>query len=281
MKRLRSQPTARRILSAAVSLSLMATILPYASNAAAANAIESIVTAYQPTINETIDASGFKHPGVGLTKEMLENLRAEIRAQKEPWNTYFNQTSSSFAAAKTIGPAYAGGGAFNSKSFNSKFITDGLRAYTQALMYYITGDDVYRANAMRIIRIWETVDPTTYAYFDDAHIHTGIPMSRMVAAAEIMRYTSTQTPSLEWTDQDTTNLTNNLITPSIETFMHTNWRFMNQHLYPLIGAMSGYIFTGNRDRYNEGVEWLTINNTAVDQGQNGDIKQLFRLVEKN
>ena len=270
----------RRILSAAVSLAFAATILPVAGNAVAANAIESIVTPYQPTIHETIDASGFKHPGVGLTKEILENMRAGVRAQKEPWNTYFNATASSFAASKTIGPAYSAG-AYNSQSFNSKFITDGLRAYTQAIMYYVTGDEVYRSNCMRILRLWMQMDPSSYAYFNDAHIHTGIPFNRMVAAAEIMRYTSTQTPALEWTEQDTASFTTKLITPSIETFMHTNYRFMNQHLYPLIGAMSGYIFTGNRERYNEGVEWITVNKTAVDQGQNGALKQLFRLVEKN
>ena len=53
---------------------------------------------------------------------------------------------------------------------------------------------------------------------------------------------------------------------------------MNQHNYPFLGAMSGYIFTGNRDRYNEAVEWFTVNRTANDQGFNGSIKALFRWV---
>jgi hypothetical protein len=267
---------------------LIATILAFAGRASAADTIQTIVTSYQPSINETIDASDFKHPGVGHTKEVLESMRTQVRAQKEPWNTYFNQMLLSFAASKTVGssnqgadPTKPGSYAFNSQSFNSKFIADGLKAYTQAILYYVSGDETYRANAMRIIRIWSQMDPAQYAYFNDAHIHTGIPLNRMVAAAEILRYTSTQTASLQWTDQDTAGFTMNLITPVIETFQHKNSYFMNQHLYPLIGAMSGYIFTGNRDRYNEAVEWFTVNKTAVDQGQNGAIKQLFRLVDKN
>ncbi|RCW51945.1 OmpL47-type beta-barrel domain-containing protein [Paenibacillus prosopidis] len=276
----------KRFLSIVVSISLLATFLPFSPGVSAAD--QSFFTDYQPTVNEVIDASGFKHPGVGLTKDILENMRTQVRAQKEPWNTYFNQMITSSTAAKNVGssnqgsePTKPGSDAFNSQGFNQRFIQDGLKAYTQAILYYVTGDEVYRSNAMRIIRIWSHMDPAKYAYFNDAHIHTGIPLNRMVTAAEILRYTSTQTPELVWTDQDTTDFTNNLINPVIETFQHTNYRFMNQHLYPLIGAMSGYIFTGNTERYAEGVEWFTVNKTAVDQGQNGAIKQLFRLVDTN
>ena len=195
----------------------------------------------------------------------------------------------SAAASKTVtssnqsstDPAKPASYAFNSQSFDSRFIADGLKAYTQALLYVITGDDTYRSNAMSIIRIWEQMDPAKYVYFTDAHIHTGIPLNRMVTAAELLRYSSTQTEGLKWTDKDTADFSTNLINPVIETFQHTNYRFMNQHLYSLLGAMSGYIFTGNRDRYNEGVEWFTVNKTAVDQGQNGAIKALFRLVDTN
>ncbi|MBV6319462.1 putative Ig domain-containing protein [Duganella violaceipulchra] len=274
----------RLMLFAALSLSLLA-VAP----ANGANAIATLATAYQPAINETVDASGFKHPGVGLTRDLLENMRTQVLAQKEPWNTHFNQMTLSSAAAKTVtssnqsgaNPDLPGTYAFNSQGVESKFIADGLKAYTQALLYYVTGDDTYRANALHIIRIWSQMDPAQYAYYTDAHIHSGIPLNRMVAAAEILRYTSTQTPALQWTAQDTLAFTTNLITPVIETLQHNNGYFMNQHLYPLIGAMSGYIFTGNRERYNEGVEWFTVNKTAVDQGQNGAIKQLFRLVDRN
>src|SRR5665647_1666388 len=145
-------------------------------------------------------------------------------------------------------------------------------------MYYITGDEVYRINAMHIIRIWSQMDPTKYVYFTDACIHTGVPLNRMTTAAEILRYTSCETEELKWTDKDTVDFTTNLVNPVIETFQHDQNHFMNQHNYPLLGAMAGYIFTGNIDRYNESVEWFTVNSTATDQGFNGSVKQLFRWV---
>jgi hypothetical protein len=259
-----------------------------APGAQAADTIVTLATPYHPTITQATDAAGFLHPGVGVTKEVLENVRTQVRAQQEPWNSHFNAMLLSSAASRTVTSSNAGSDptrpaslAFSSQGFNGRFIADGLKAYTQALLFHITGDEVYRANAMRILRLWAQMDPAQYAYFTDSHIHTGIPLSRMVAAAEIMRYTSCQTAALAWTDQDTAQFTANLVTPVIETFQHTNWRFMNQHLYPLLGAMSGYIFTGNRERYNEGVEWFTVNRSAVDQGQNGAIQRLFRLVEKD
>ncbi|RPK31233.1 putative Ig domain-containing protein [Paenibacillus xylanexedens] len=250
---------------------------------------ENMAAEYLPTIYEEIDASGFKHPGIGLTKDILENMRTQVLAKQEPWYSYFNRMTESGAASRNVtssnqsssDPTKPGSVNFNSQSFNSKFIADSLKAYTQAIMYYVTGEQVYRANAMGIIRIWSQMDPAKYSYFTDSHIHTGIPLNRMVTAAEILRYTSSTTQDQEWTDQDTTDFSNNLIYPVIDTFQHHNGYFMNQHLYPLLGAMSGYIFTGNRDRYNEGVEWFTVNETAVDQGQNGSIKQLFRWVDTN
>jgi len=273
-----------------ISASIVATVLPLpASTAQAADTIQTLGTSYQPTLSERVDASGFKHPGIGFTKDQLENMRTEVLAQKEPWNTYFNNMLLSSAASKTPAirnisstdptqPRYYG---LNSQGVESLFIRDANTVYTQAILYFVTGDDTYRANAMRIIRLYELMDPAQYAYYTDSHIHTGIPLQKMVSGAEILRYSSTQTPALAWTDDDTVKFTTNLVIPVVNTFNSCNCRFMNQHLYTTIASMTGAIFAEDRDTYNKAVEWFMVNKDAVDQGQNGAIKRLFRLVTKN
>ncbi len=246
-------------------------------------------TSFQPTITEVIDPAGFRHPGVGLTKNILVNARTQIIAQQEPWYSYYKEMVQSGSAARnvvssnasTADPTTPLSTAFNSQGFNSRFIADGLKVYTQSLLYYFTGDEVYRTNAMNIVRVWQKMDPAQYTYFTDAVIHTGVPMNRMLTGVEILRYTDTQNSALTWTDEDTNKLTANLIIPAVDTFMHTNGAFMNQHTYAVQGAMASYIFTGNTERYKEVVEWMTVNKTAPNQGFNGSIKRLFRLVEKN
>ncbi|WP_413674775.1 OmpL47-type beta-barrel domain-containing protein [Massilia cellulosiltytica] len=290
MRAIKLDRAARRIACMAVSIGIAATLAPYPGQVAmAADPIDTMVTSYQPVISESIDANGFKHPGVGLTKEALETMRTQVLAKKEPWNTHFNMMLKSGKASRTVGISNVNGAdptqprilGIDSQGANGLFINDALTAYTQAILYYVTGDDVYRANAMRIIRLYGKMDPSKYVYFVDSHIHTGIPLSRMTAAAEILRYTSTQTPALAWTDDDTVNFSRNLVTPVIQTFDNCNCRFMNQHLYTTIAKMSGSIFMGDRDGYNEAVEWFTVNKDAPDPAWTGSIKQLFRTVTRN
>ncbi|MGO4109881.1 OmpL47-type beta-barrel domain-containing protein [Paenibacillus sp. YAF4_2] len=278
-----------RLMSVILTVSMVTAFYPQGKAAAADDADELTSSGYTVDIQESVSSNGFAHPGVGLTKETLENMRSQVLAQKEPWYSYYKGMIASAQASKTVSiknqsttdPTKPAANYFNSQGIQSRFISDALLAYTQSIMYFITGDVTYRANAMQTIRIWSQMDPAQYAYYTDAHIHTGIPLNRMVTAAEILRYTSSPTAELEWTEQDTASFTNNLINPVIETFQHSNNYFMNQHTYPLMGAMAGYIFTNNKERYNEAVEWFTVNKTANDQGFNGSIRQMFRMVDTN
>src|SRR4051812_8005200 len=102
MKLITFDTSFRRLTSIIISASMAATFIPGPAQVAyAANQIESLGTSYVPTVSETIDASGFKHPGLGYTKEMLENVQAQVRAQQEPWNAYFNGVAASSTSSKS------------------------------------------------------------------------------------------------------------------------------------------------------------------------------------
>ncbi|TCO44047.1 alginate lyase [Kribbella antiqua] len=275
----------RRLGALATALLLTTGFLVAVARSAAAQVLGTCAVTFQSTVS----TQGFAHPGVGLTQPLLENARRQIAAGAEPWTSSFLAMQKSSAAGTGVtssnrsgaDPTKPASDAFDSQGFNGRFIADGLKSYTQAVLYVLTGDEVYRKNALDIIRIWEQMDPAKYKYFTDSHIHTGVPLNRMVSAAELLRYTSCADEAYPWTDADTQAFTHNLVVPVIETFQNDNNHFMNQHNYPLMGAMAGAIFMDDTALYQRSVEWFTVNATAKDQGFNGSIARLFRWVDHN
>ncbi|WP_335992189.1 discoidin domain-containing protein [Glycomyces sp. MUSA5-2] len=278
----------RKAFAPAIAIALAIGLAPFAPGAAEPAAAQES-EACDVQFNSTVSEAGFTHPGIDLTEPILQNVRDQIAAGAEPWTSSFEAMKQSYAAADTVtssnrsgtDPTKPASDAFNSQGFNARFVDDGLKSYTQAVMWALTGEEVYRDNALAIIRIWEQMDPDKYVYFTDSHIHTGMPLHRMLAAAEILRYTSCADESSVWMDADTQSLTANLIEPTIATFMSSPDHFMNQHNYPLLGSMAGAIFMDDKDLYDEKVEWYTVNATAKDQGFNGSISRLFRWVDTN
>ena len=112
-------------------------------------------------INETT-TNGFVHPGIGLTKEILDNARKQVRAKREPWLSSYNKLASNPNARETIeiinqnqsDPSKPNLTQFNDRNIMKQLEYDARRAYRQALMFYFTGEAAHRANAMTIIRLW-------------------------------------------------------------------------------------------------------------------------------
>ncbi|MFF0342868.1 putative Ig domain-containing protein [Kribbella sp. NPDC004875] len=273
----------RRLGAFSAALVLVTGLLFAVARPAAARALDGCALSF----HSTVSPQGFAHPGVALTQPILENARQQIAVGAEPWTSSFRAMQQSSAAGTAVtssnrssaDPTKPASDAFNSQGFNGRFIADGLKSYTQAVLFVLTGDEIYRKNALDIIRIWEQMDPAKYEYFTDSHIHTGVPLNRMVSAAELLRYTSCADEAYPWTDADTQSFTRNLVVPVIETFQNDNNHFMNQHNYPLMGAMAGAIFMDDTALYKRSVEWFTVNATAKDQGFNGSVARLFRWVD--
>ncbi len=224
-----------------------------------------------PEIVRSVSDAGFAHPGVGFTADHLENMRAQVLSGVDPWASYYDAMTQTRYAARDFRAENAQPGtdtpkndAYSDAGMRSSALRDSLGAMAQTLEYVVTGDEQYRANALHVLRTWSSLDPAKYAYFADAHIHTGVPLYYMLIAAEVLRATTPANETLDgydlrWTDTDQQRIEDNLARPVLETFLYSNNRLWNQHLYGVIGMVAAAIFLDDADLYAERVEWFTVN----------------------
>ncbi|KIR61354.1 MULTISPECIES: putative Ig domain-containing protein [Micromonospora] len=263
---------------------------------AQATTVADLLTEHVVQINESVGAAGFAHPGIGLSAADLRSTQAQIRAGTEPWKSYFEAMAATTAAATTYRSANSKSAAVPDQPADNTFTqvgmryrenTDGVAALTQALMWVTTGNEVYRRNAIQVVRVWSRMDPTKYAYFADAHIHTGLPLQQILTAAEILRATepvADDTPGtyngydVTWHESDAQNLLTNFANPVLTVFSPGNDRWMNQHLFGLFGRIATAIFADDAAGYAKGVEWLTVNST-FDEYWNGSLAAQAPLIK--
>ena len=296
-----------RVLSGILCFTLALTsFLVIASSETAEAAVSPLITAYKPQVQNVdvnvsyIDSSGntksgtIHHPGIAMRQVDLDNMRDHTRAGDEPWNTAFNAFAADSQSSKTPRVYYEdnyifkhiqGPWAFTDPAGNfysnpSDYVgtranTDSETAFMQAIMWYITGDETYRANAMDIIRKYSAaVDCVTHSNFRFA------TMSYLLsAAAEILRYSDTPTAGLKWTNADTANLTHLMDIVTVTYNAHSF--FMNQHQFNVMGTMGRAIFTNNLQLYDEAVEAATVNAAGDQGGRNGSIKYQMRWMTTN
>jgi hypothetical protein len=292
--RLRSRAAA--LLSTAAVMA--AGVVPAPAAAADVGGYAGLLTDQAVEIHETVSDAGFAHPGVGLTADNLGNMRTQVLAGVEPWASYYDAMKQTrFAAvdfkASIQGPAddQPTAVAYNTASMRSRQHADSIGAMTQALLYVVTGDEVYRANALHVIRTWSSLDPAKYQYFADAHIHTGVPLYQTLVAAEIIRSTEPVNDELDgydlrWTERDQQRIEDNLVHPVLDTFLFSQNRLWNQHLYGVIGMVAAAIFLDDAELYAERVEWFTVNagyeseHTINGGDVNGSLAALFRTIDE-
>jgi hypothetical protein len=303
MGHVRGRAIARRSLAsrlASVVAGSVAVVLGAGLLGPAPAAAEDTVTeAALPEIIRSVSDAGFVHPGVGLTADHIENMRTQVLAGVEPWASYYDAMVQTRYAAVGFKASIQGPtddeptvDAYNTASMRGRQHADSIGAMTQALMYVVTGDEVYRANALHVIRTWSSLDPDKYQYFADAHIHTGVPLYQTLVAAEIIRSTEPVNDELDgydlrWSERDQQRIEDNLIRPVLDTFLYSQNRLWNQHLYGVIGMVAAAIFLDDAELYAERVEWFTVNASyesehTINGGDvNGSLAAIIRTIDKD
>lgn len=260
-----------------------------------ASATESQPTEAVVEIHETVSDQGFVHPGIGLSADDLRTAQEQVNAGVEPWASYFDamtqttfastdyRASNSRSATERDVPADP---TFTQVGMRNRETNDSFGAVTQSLMWVMTGDEVYRRNAIQALRTWANMNPEAYTYFPDAHIHTGHPLYQFLMAAEIIRATeplADDSPGtyggydVVWSDSDDAKLLANFAQPVVDTFLFSNEKWMNQHNFGLFGRIATAIYADDPDGYATGVEWLTVNGD-YDGYDNGAIAPQIPVV---
>ncbi|MDN3241218.1 discoidin domain-containing protein [Glycomyces tritici] len=255
-----------------------------------------LLTDHVVQVNETVSDAGFVHPGVGLSADDLRNAQDMVRTGQEPWASYFDAMTKTGATSKTYRATNSKSAAqpdvaldpnFNHGGLRGRETADSFGALSQSLMWVMTGNEVYRKNAIQALRTWASMNPDGFKYFPDAHIHTGKPLSQFLMAAEIIRATepvADDTPgthdgySVEWTADDDANLLGNFAQPLVETFLYSPEKWMNQHNFGLYGRIATAIYADDTAAYAKGVEWFTVNSEFVNY-TSGGLAQQIPLIE--
>jgi putative Ig domain-containing protein len=274
-----------RIAAFGAALALLTAGLAVAATAPAqaeADGYEGLLTDHVVEIHETVSDAGFVHPGVGLSAENLRNAQAMVRSGQEPWASYFQALTQ---AQPWASPTYTVNNmvrgqpdvpvtnTFTQGGMRGRLTNDSFGVLTQALLWVTTGDEAYRRNAIMGLRTWSNMNPDGYAYFPDAHIHTGKPLSQFLMAAEIIRATDPvddDTPGsydgydVAWHAEDDEKLLGNLAEPIVNVFNYSNEKWMNQHNFGLYGRIATAIYADDAEGYARGIEWFTMNSTFDD-----------------
>lgn len=129
----------------------------------------------------------FRHPGVVVGGAQLAAVRRHVAAGQEPWKSAYGAMSASAYAARDYTPHPARTVACASNAGTDACVAeraDAIAAYTQALMWSVSGDAAYARKAVAIMDAWsERVKEHTR---DDADLQTAWAGSTWARAAEIV-----------------------------------------------------------------------------------------------
>jgi hypothetical protein len=132
----------------------------------------------------------FTHPGVGVSRAQLDFVKAKVQAGAQPWTNAFNQAKSSTYASLSRTPkprTVVECGPYSDPNYGcTDEREDAIAAYTDALLWYLTGDTRYAQKSIQLMDAWSaTITDHTNS---NAPLQTAWSSSSWPKAAEIIKY---------------------------------------------------------------------------------------------
>lgn len=203
------------------------------------------VSAATPTVT-----AQFVHPGVMHTSNDLARIKAHLG--EEPWASAYLKLKNDPLSSPTY--RTRGGSCPNVVRGTpavcmGQFNDDANAAYQQALMWVLSGDHRYAANAMEILNAWSYTLRSITGH--DAPLAAGLNGFKFVSAAELIRYSSAGWSSRDIAAAET--MFRNVFYPVIENFApyaNGNWDSSCMKTIMAIG-----VFTNDWKLFNRALDY--------------------------
>jgi hypothetical protein len=200
----------------------------------------------------TKSAAGFYHPGVLVNRAQLEFVKAKVAAGAEPWTTAFKTAKSDPLGAlnyvaKPVKTCECG--PYSNPDIGCKDEQhDSEAAYTQALLYAISGDKAYAQNAIKIMNAWSST-LTGGHKFANGPVQAAWCGEVWPRAAEIIRYSDAG-----WSDADVAKFQKMLATQYVPYIITGSCENGNKELSMSEALINIGVFNDDRDLFEKGLK---------------------------
>ncbi len=198
----------------------------------------------------TVGPTGLLHPGILVNRGMLDFVKGKLTTSAAPWAAALSKAESSFLGSKTYkATPHANvecGPSSNPDIGCTDEKNDAAAAYTQALLWYYTGNKTYATNAINIMNAWSAV--LTQHTFDNAQLQASWAAEVFVRGAEIIRYSNAG-----WSPTDIAQFTKMLNTAYLPLVKDGSTRTGNWDTSAIEAAMNIAIFTDDKTEFDKTV----------------------------
>jgi len=198
------------------------------------------------------NAAGFYHPGILVNRAQLEFIKSKVASGAEPWKSAFEAAKSSEYGARDYRPhawKTCECGPFSKPDLGCKDEQrDSAAAYTQALLWSITGDKTYAENAIKIMDAWSYT-------LTGGHTNSNGPVQaawcaeEFPRAAEIIRYTYDG-----WSSDEVEQFKKMLHDQYIPSLIHGSGENGNKELSMSDALINIGVFNDDRATFDAGVK---------------------------
>jgi len=196
--------------------------------------------------------AAFQHPGIVVNLKQLNYMKSQVAAHAEPFYSAYLKASGSIYGQQHYKPAGPPSGGViecgpGSRPDNgcSTAKQDGIAAYTQALLYWVTGNKVYAQDAIAILNAYSHVKAYTNT---NAPLQAAWDGEKLIRAAEIIR-----AANVGWSSADISafsNMIKNAILPKIYAGSSANG---NWELSMIDAMLAAAVFTENTSLFDHAV----------------------------